>query len=68
MFAPGDGSHAARLRAQMQADALLPLSSGLDDGEEDDVSTIEAPATTEEFPPEVIEEAIYFLRLGVSGD
>jgi hypothetical protein len=68
MFAPGDGSHAARLRAQMQADALLPLSSGLDDGEEDDASTIEAPATTEEFPPEVIEEAIYFLRLGVSGD
>ncbi|KAJ8595345.1 hypothetical protein M405DRAFT_371719 [Rhizopogon salebrosus TDB-379] len=64
MFAPGDGSHAARLRAQMQADALLPLSSGLDDGEEDDASTIEAPATTEEFPPEVIEEAIYFLRLG----
>ncbi|KAG1753856.1 uncharacterized protein EDB91DRAFT_1326349 [Suillus paluster] len=58
-------SHAARLHAQMRADALLPVSSGLDD-EDDDTGALteEAPTTVEEFPQEVIEEAAYFLRLG----
>lgn len=60
----GNASHVARLRAQMRADALLPLSSELDD--ENESLTDEAPAATEEFPQEVVEEAVYFLRLGVS--
>lgn len=59
--ASGDASHAARLRAQMAADALLPVTS-LDEGEDADDS--KTPTTVEHFPQEVIEEAIYFLRLG----
>jgi len=62
----GSASHAARLRAQMRADALLPLSSRLGD-DEDNASIDEAPAAAEDFPQDVIEEAVYFLRLGVSG-
>lgn len=58
--APGDASHAARLRAQMAADALLPVTS-LDEEDADDSET---PTTVEQFPQEVIEEAVYFLRLG----
>jgi hypothetical protein len=50
----------------MRADALLPLSSRLGD-DEDNASINEAPAATEDFPQDVIEEAVYFLRLGVSG-
>ncbi|OAX42895.1 hypothetical protein K503DRAFT_766298 [Rhizopogon vinicolor AM-OR11-026] len=61
--ASGDASHAARLRAQMRADALLPLSSELDN-DEDDALISEAPATTEDFPQDIVEEAVYFLRLG----
>lgn len=59
--ASGDASHAARLRAQMAADALLPVTS-LDEDEDADDS--ETPTTVEQFPQEVIEEAVYFLRLG----
>ncbi|KAG1892654.1 hypothetical protein F4604DRAFT_1672625 [Suillus subluteus] len=59
--ASGDVSHAARLRAQMVADALLPVTS-LDEDEDADDS--ETPTTVEQFPQEVIEEAVYFLRLG----
>ncbi|KAG0705484.1 hypothetical protein DFH29DRAFT_980930 [Suillus ampliporus] len=64
--ASGDASHAARLRAQMRADALLPVSSGADDEDDDDNRALidEAPTTVEEFPQEVVEEAVYFLRLG----
>lgn len=50
----------------MRADALLPLSSRLGD-DEDNASIDEAPAAAEDFPQDVIEEAVYFLRLGVSG-
>lgn len=59
--ASGDASHKAHLRAQMAADALLPVSS-LD--EDDNDNDNETPTTVEEFPQEVIEEAAYFLRLG----
>jgi hypothetical protein len=58
-----DASHATRLRAQMAADALLPVTS-LDEDEDADDS--ETPTTVEQFPQEVIEEAVCFLRLGVS--
>lgn len=57
----GDASHAARLRAQMAADSLLPVTS-LDENEDTDDS--ETPTTVKQFPQEVIEEAVYFLRLG----
>jgi hypothetical protein len=56
-----DASHATRLRAQMAADALLPVTS-LDQDEDADDS--ETPTTVEQFPQEVIEEAVCFLRLG----
>ncbi|KAG1780180.1 hypothetical protein EV702DRAFT_1177961 [Suillus placidus] len=59
--ASGDASHAVRLRAQMAADALLPVTS-LDENEDADDS--ETPTAVEQFPQEVIEEAVYFLRLG----
>ncbi|KAF9221865.1 hypothetical protein BS17DRAFT_219057 [Gyrodon lividus] len=53
-----------RLRNQMRADALVPVSS-----DEDDDAVIDnnkAPITTEreDFTPEKVEEAAYFLRLG----
>lgn len=59
--ASGDASHAARLRAQMAVDALLPVTSLDEDEDADDSKT---PTAVEQFPQEVIEEAIYFLRLG----
>ncbi|KAG2158847.1 uncharacterized protein EDB93DRAFT_1237667 [Suillus bovinus] len=59
--ASGDASHAARLRAQMAADALLPVTS-LD--EDEDAEDSKTPTAVEQFPQEVIEEAVYFLRLG----
>ncbi|KAG1755883.1 hypothetical protein EDB19DRAFT_438571 [Suillus lakei] len=61
LSASGDASHAAHLRAQMAADALLPVTS-LD--EDEDADDNETPTTVEQFPQEVIEEAAYFLRLG----
>lgn len=50
-----------RLRAQMQADALRPLSSERDgDGES------QAPLKVAPIDPEIVEEVACFLRLGVS--
>ncbi|KIJ19929.1 hypothetical protein PAXINDRAFT_67570 [Paxillus involutus ATCC 200175] len=60
----GQSNEVTRLRNQMRADALLPVS-----GDEDDDALIDnskAPTTTqrEDFLPETVEEAAYFLRLG----
>lgn len=56
-----DGTIQERLRAQMQADALRPLSSERDaDGEP------QAPLKVAPIDPEVVEEVARFLRLGVS--
>jgi len=55
-----DESAQSRLRRQMQADALRPVTSGL--GEDD---SEESHQVKEIFTPETIEEAIQFLRLNV---
>lgn len=47
----------------MEADALRPLKSGLDDDED---TTDDSPNMKELFTPETIEEATQFLRLNVS--
>jgi len=53
-----DESAQSRLRRQMQADALRPVTSGL--GEDD---SEESHHVKEIFTPETIEEAVQFLRL-----
>jgi len=54
------GTIQSRLRAQMQADALRPLSSVLDED-----APRESLTAKSIFTPETIEEATHFLRLGV---
>ncbi|KAL4081715.1 hypothetical protein V8B97DRAFT_2106924 [Scleroderma yunnanense] len=59
----GGSDESTRLRNQMRADALVPLSGGYD--EDEDVlerSSLEAPQ--EGLAPETIEEATHFLHLG----
>lgn len=53
----------ARLKAQMQADALQPLSSDRDENGEPNAPLKEAPIS-----PEIVEEATHFLRLSVRRD
>lgn len=55
-----DESAQSRLRRQMQADALRPVTSGLDED-----SLEGSHHVTEIFTSETIEEAIQFLRLNV---
>jgi hypothetical protein len=54
------GTIQSRLRAQMQADALRPLDSALDE----DTPGVSLTAKSI-FTPETIDEATHFLRLGV---
>jgi len=55
---PKHGVIQSRLKLQMQADALQPLNSGLDE------DAPEEPLNVKEiFTPETIEEATHFLRL-----
>ena len=51
----------ARLKRQMQRDALQPLPSALDDGSE--LSRI---AVVDQYEPDILQEAAQFLRLNVS--
>lgn len=48
-----------RLRQQMRADALLPLS------QIDDDSDMPLVKSKDRFPPQVVEEALVFIRLNV---
>ncbi|OBZ76435.1 G patch domain-containing protein 11 [Grifola frondosa] len=57
-----DRSIEGRLRTKMQADALQPLTSGLEDNE--DVSVEKPELLKSPYSEEEIEEAVQFLRLG----
>ncbi|KAH7920272.1 hypothetical protein BV22DRAFT_1040030 [Leucogyrophana mollusca] len=64
-------AEATRLRNQMRADALLPVNSSLDGDDDDDEGVVGdttdeslKPREHEQFSPETVEEAAYFLRLG----
>jgi hypothetical protein len=50
----------ARLRRQMQRDALQPLPSALDDGSELSKTTV-----VDHYEPDILQEAAQFLRLNV---
>lgn len=58
-ISPGRGNEATRLRDQMRADALQPVTSDEDDHETDKATQ------HEEYPVETAEEAAYFFRLRV---
>lgn len=56
------GSVESRLRLQMQADALQPLFSTLED---DSHATGKSPMLDQEHSSETVEESVQFLRLNV---
>ncbi|KAH7887916.1 hypothetical protein F5I97DRAFT_1806012 [Phlebopus sp. FC_14] len=58
----GTDDEASRLRSQMRADALQPVGS--DDDDEALIDTKASQTQQDEFPPETVEEAAHFLRLG----
>lgn len=57
-------SEAQRLRLQMQADALQPLSE--DPGNDGVKSSLSAVSAVDQYSPDMLEEASQFLRLQVS--
>jgi hypothetical protein len=58
LLADSNDTIESRLRRQMQADALLPLPSGIDDAL--------APSIAPVYSQETVDEASQFLRLSVS--
>lgn len=61
----GRGNEATRLRDQMRADALQPVTSDDDETTLNDLREMNEAAQQEGFSLETVEEAVYFLRLGV---
>jgi len=63
----GGSNETTRLRNQMRADALVPLSSAYDDDEDEVLDRSSPTAQIQgELMPETVEEAMHFLQLGVS--
>lgn len=61
----GGSSETTRLRNQMRADALVPLSSAYDDDEDEVLDRSSPTAQIQgELMPETVEEAMHFLQLG----
>lgn len=61
----GGANEAARLRDQMRADALQPVTSDDDENALIDHKEMDKATWQEDFPVETVEEAVYFFRLGV---
>jgi len=60
----GRGNEATRLRDQMRADALQPVTSDDDENALNDHKGMDKATQQEDFPVETVEEAVYFFRLG----
>ncbi|KAI6105742.1 hypothetical protein F5141DRAFT_1189526 [Pisolithus sp. B1] len=62
------GGEAAKLRKQMQADALVSMGDNYVDDDGDLVNEGQPESRHQEvFTPETVQEAVHFLRLGVNG-